>query len=200
MGEAEERDDSSTTEGITPLLAPIRALQSLLSKFDDRGVIIGGVASSLLGTPRFTVDLDAVFLLDLGDIPRLLSEADQLGIAPRIDDAVEFARRTRVLLLRHTISGIDIDLSLGILPFEKEMVERSEIIEVGEVQLRLPTPEDLIIMKAIAHRQKDLADIQAVAASHPDLDRARIRNWVEQFGEVLDLPDLWRTVARLIGD
>jgi hypothetical protein len=41
-------------------------------------------------------------------------------------------------------------------------------------------------MKAIAHRSKDLEDIQAVAASHPNLDRERIRYWVKQFGAALD--------------
>ena len=58
--------------------------------------------------------------------------------------------------MRHTASGTDIDLSLGFLPFEVEMVERSSLVELGPVKLRLPTPEDLIIMKAIAHRHKDL--------------------------------------------
>jgi hypothetical protein len=37
--------------------------------------------------------------------------------------AFEFAARTRVLLLRHVASGIDIDVSLGALPFERETIE-----------------------------------------------------------------------------
>jgi len=109
-----------------------------------------------------------------------------------------FARKTRVVLLRHTVSGTDIDLSLGILPFEVEMVERSRVVDLGPITLRLPMPEDLIIMKAVAHRPKDLADIQAIAASHPGLDRERIRFWVEQFGEALDLPELWKMISQLL--
>jgi hypothetical protein len=62
----------------------------------------------------------------------------------------------------------------------------------------LPTPEDLIIMKAVAHRPKDLGDIQAIAASHPRLDTQRIQYWVEQFGEALDLPDLWKSILELL--
>jgi hypothetical protein len=100
-----------------------------------------------------------------------------------------------VLFLRHNASGIDINLSLGILPFEVEMVERSILVEVGPIKLRSPPPEDLIIMKAIAHWLKDLADIQAIATNHPDLDQERIIYWVEQFGEALDLPDLWQTIS-----
>jgi predicted nucleotidyltransferase len=198
MGEAKRKSSRPSPESLASLLAPIQALQSLLSRFHERGVIIGGIAASLLGTPRYTVDLDAVFLLSFEDIPGLLSEAAQLGIEPRISDAAGFALKSRVLLLRHTASGTDIDLSLGILPFEVEMVERSSMVDVGAIKLRLPTPEDLIIMKAVAHRPKDLSDIQAIAASHPDLDKERIRSWLEQFGEALDLPGLWEEIARLL--
>jgi predicted nucleotidyltransferase len=198
MGKAKRKSSRPSSESLAPLLAPIQALQSLLSRFHERGVIIGGIAASLLGTPRYTVDLDAVFLLSFEDIPGLLSEAAQLGIEPRISDAAGFARKNRVLLLRHTASGTDIDLSLGILQFEVEMVERSSMVDVGAIKLRLPTPEDLIIMKAVAHRPKDISDIQAIAASHPDLDLERIRSWLEQFGEALDLPGLWEEIARLL--
>ena len=198
MGNVKRKSSQTAPKSISPLLAPLQALQNLLSQFHEQGVIIGDVAVSLLGTPRYTVDLDAVFLLALDDIPRLLSEAEKLGIEPRIADPISFARKSRVLLLRHSPSGIDIDLSLGILPFEYEMVERSRIVDLGTIQLRLPTPEDLIIMKAIAHRLKDLVDIQAIAASHPNIDKERIRSWVEQFGEALDLPELWGDISKLL--
>jgi len=198
MGKAKRKNSQPASESATPFLAPIQALQSLLSQFNDRGVIIGGVAASLLGIPRFTVDLDAVFLLSLEEIPKLLTEAAKYGIEPRISDPIAFTRKSRILLLRHHASGIDIDISLGTLPFEVEMVERSKIVEIGAVKLRLPTPEDLIIMKAIAHRQRDLGDIQAIADNHPDLDTERIRFWVEQFGEALDLPELWKDIEKLL--
>jgi predicted nucleotidyltransferase len=198
MGKAKRKGDQLNIENLIPLFAPIQALQNLLIQFNDRGVIIGGVAVSLLGIPRYTVDLDAVFLVSLDDVPRLLAEAAKQGIEPRIADPIGFARKNRVLLLQHSVSGMDIDLSLGILPFEFEMVERSRVVEIGSLKMRLPTPEDLIIMKSVAHRQKDLADIQGIAASHPILDKERIRFWVEQFGEALDLPELWQEIEKLL--
>jgi hypothetical protein len=99
MGKVKRKGSQPTPESVTPFLTPLQALQSLLSQFNDRGVIIGGVAVSLLGTPRYTVDLDAVFLLSLEDIPRLLAEAAKQGIEPRVSDPIAFARRSRVLLL-----------------------------------------------------------------------------------------------------
>jgi predicted nucleotidyltransferase len=198
VGEAKRKSNLPTPESVTPLLAPIQALQSILTQFNNRGVIIGGVAVSLLGTPRYTADLDAVFLLNLEDIPNFLAEATKQGIEPRVSDPISFARKNHILLMRHTASGIDIDISLGILPFEIEMVERSRMIEIGSINLRLPTPEDLIILKAVAHRTKDLADIQVIAASHPDLDKERVRYWVEQFGKALDMPELWKDIDKLL--
>jgi hypothetical protein len=103
-----------------------------------------------------------------------------------------------MLLLRHQATSTNIDISLRILPFEIEMVDRSQTLKVGNLNLCLPTPEDLIIMKAIAHRHQDLADIQAIATCHPDLNVARIQFWVEQFGAVLELPDLWDDISILL--
>jgi hypothetical protein len=194
MDKTERKGKQPEQSGITPILAPLLALQRLLAHFDNQGLIIGGIAASLLGKPRFTADLDAVILLGIERLPELIDVAREQGMVARINDAEEFARKNRVLLLRHKASGINVDLSLGILPFEVEMVARSQELTIGNLILRLPTPEDLIILKAVAHRPQDLMDIQAVAASHPDLDKKRIQFWVNQFGAALDLPDLWENI------
>lgn len=191
--------DTNQSDHLEPLLDALDALQRLLSRFGNRGVIIGGAAVSILGRARYTEDVDAMFLLSSEDLPRLLKMAKEEGIEPRIENAVEFARKNRVLLLRHILTDTGIDISLGALPFEEEMVERSVLYEVDEVlQLRLPTPEDLIIMKAVAHRPKDLEDIRTIGEKYPNLDTKRIRQWVKAFGEVLETPDLWNVVKPLL--
>jgi predicted nucleotidyltransferase len=198
MGKAKRKSSRSAPVILSPFLEPLGALQHLLERFDNRGVIIGGIAASLLGQPRLTVDLDAVILLGINDLPKLIEVAADEGMTARIPDAEAFARKNRVLLLKHNRSGINIDISLGILPFESEMVERGQEIYLGSLHVRLPTPEDLIIMKAVAHRSKDLTDIQAIAAIHPNLDKERIRFWVEQFGVALELPNLWNEIEKLL--
>lgn len=186
-------------EGIEPFLEPLESLQRLLLRFNERGVIIGGAAVSILGKARYTEDIDAMFLLSIKDIPQLLEAASEEGIEPRIENAAEFARKSRVLLLKHVISNTNIDLSLGVLPFEQEMVERSVVHQVDEaLQLRLPTPEDLIILKAIAHRPKDMEDIRILADKYQNLNVARIEKWVKQFAEVLEMPSLWDDIAGIL--
>lgn len=185
----------SSAADLALFMAPLAALQRLLARFDNRGMVIGGVAASLLGRPRLTADLDAVILFDIAELPSLLEAAAQEGLVPRISEVEAFARQNRVLLLRHAESGIPVDLTLGALPLEEEAVARSAIRHVGKVAIRLPTPEDLIIFKAVAHRRQDLLDIQAIVESHPDLDRERIRHWVGEFAQALEMPELWDDIA-----
>ena len=178
---------------------PLEALQKLISRFNQRGVVIGGIAASVLGQARFTEDLGAMFLLSTQDIPRFLGEAEQEGIAPRIENAADFARKRRVLLLQHIITGTNIDISLGIMPFEQEVVERSSIQEFeGALRVRLPTPEDLIIMKAVASRPKDLEDIRTLAVKYTNLDIARIERWVKDFAEVMETPEPWGQIEKVL--
>ena len=82
MGKA-KRKSNQPTESVTPLLTPLMALQELLTQFRNQGVIIGGIAASLLGTPRYTADLDAVFLISLDKLPELLQAAADQGIQPK---------------------------------------------------------------------------------------------------------------------
>jgi hypothetical protein len=182
---------------LEPLRDPVTAVQKLIDLFDQRGIIIGGIAASLLGQPRLTADADALMLLSLDEIPHLLELAQDNGIVPRISDVISFAHQSRVVLLKHEASGINIDISLGLLPFEVEAVERSQEYKTDTLRLRLPTPEDLIILKAVAHRPKDMLDIAAVIVAQPQLDTKRIEFWVRQFADLLEMPEMWTDLEKL---
>jgi len=183
---------------IEPFRAAIEATQRLLSKSDNRGVIIGGIAVGFLGRPRLTEDVDAMILLSTQDIPVFLEAAKNENIRPRIPNAEEFARKNRVLLLQHIPTETNIDISLGIMPFEEEIIDRSIVQSTSTLSVRLPSPEDLIIMKAVAHRPKDLEDIRTIVDKNPGLDIARIEKWVKQFAEVLEMPSLWDDIVGIL--
>jgi predicted nucleotidyltransferase len=110
---------------------------------------------------------------------------------------VDVAKQARVVAVVHA-TGIHVDIAIGCMPFEVELVHRSEIHRVADLGVRLPTVEDLIILKAIASRPKDLEDIRTVASIYTDLDRDRIRHWVTEYGDLLDEPDLWNRVEPLL--
>jgi hypothetical protein len=122
--------------------------------------------------------------------PSLIESGKPHGFAPRVDDAVAFAQRSRVFLLVHEPSGIKIDLSVAGLPFEQEMLSRASTVKVGDFEVNVPSPEDLIIMKAVAHRPRDLIDIASIVEIHPQLDLGRIRKLVKEFASVLEMPEI----------
>ena len=188
----------SLPEHLDTLIEPLKALQRLLDRYEGRGVLIGGIAVGFLGKPRLTVDLDAMFLASIRDIPRILQLAAEEGIEPREKNAAEFAMTSRVLLLRHKNSGIGIDISLGILRLEEEIVERSIRYDAGALIVQLPTPEDLIILKAVAHRPKDMLDIREIVDNNPNLDLARIKRWVKDYAKTMEAPELWNDIKKIL--
>jgi hypothetical protein len=183
---------------LAPLVSALRDLMTLLRNREIPSVVIGGIAASFLGRPRVTRDIDALILLDGSRLEELVTSAKLHGFAPRLSDAVAFAKANRVLLLRHESSGIDIDIALGALPFEEEVLQRVRPVSLGEVSIPLPSPEDLIIMKAVAHRQRDMADIEGIVAAHPEIDVTRVRQWLTQFAELLDMPEILADVEKII--
>jgi hypothetical protein len=180
---------------------PLKALLTLLEDGNIPHVIIGGLAVSQLSRPRLTADIDVLtYLDDDRRIPDLIEGASKAGFSLRIQDAEAFARRNRVLLLLHDQTRIPIDLSLGVLPFEREVIERSSRVSAGDLVIPLPSVEDLIILKAVAHRVVDLQDIQNLAEVHPNLDRKRIERIAGEFAEALEMPELLTDLKKILDE
>lgn len=188
--------------GLDAVVAPLAgALAAIAATFREAGVpgmVIGGVAASLLGRPRATRDVDAVAWAPGIDGAALLAAAAASGLQPRIDDPLAFAKTSGVLLLRHAATGIDVDVALASLPFERDAIARARPTTVGGVTVPLVTPEDLVILKAVAGRPRDLVDIEAVLAATPKLDRRRVRRWVRAFADALEMPEVASAVERLL--
>ncbi len=154
------------------VVLPVAPLPDLVKWWQSQhvpGLVIGGLAVALLGRARVTRDVDALVLLAEERWPAFLEAGIAFGFLPRQPDVLAFARKARVLLLRHQPTGIDVDVALGCLPFEEEAVARATAVRVAGVSVPLPTPEDLIIMKAVAHRDRDLLDIEGLLAAHPEI-------------------------------
>jgi len=177
-------------------------LRELVALFDDlsiRYTTIGGIALAMVSEPRFTRDIDTVIWIEREDWGPFIQQAVNHGFEPRNKEPLDFAQQHRIFLLTHRNTGITVDISLGALPFEEEMINRSVIAEKDELRLKVPTPEDLIIMKIIAGRPKDLVDIASILKFHKNLDIKRVKFWVKQFAEVLEMPEILENLENLLG-
>lgn len=188
----------SNAEMPSRILLALGTLSKWLVSENIPHTIIGGIAVSLLTEPRTTQDIDATIWSEEISIEVLLASAASVGIVSRIKSPLEFASQARILLLKHQDSGVSIDLSLGALPFEKEMIERSQTIAIGAVRFRVASPEDLIISKAVPMRPQDLADIDKLLSYYPKVDFARIRALVGEFQLLLDRPEYIQKLEELL--
>lgn len=177
------------------------AITALNEMFDDlslKAVVIGGVAVSLVARERYTKDLDAMVIFDTANTQALLDGAARHGFEPRFPDMLDLARQARMVTFTHAPTSTIVDIALGTMPFEEEVIDRAKWFRHGELAVRLPTPEDLVILKGIAHRPNDLEDIRTISEIFPSLDIGRIENWLRQYAELMEWPEVWEDVERIL--
>lgn len=173
-------------------------IQLYIESYSWKFCFIGGLALQRWGENRLTKDVDLTLLTGFGKeeqyIDCLLSK--YLG---RIDKAKEFALNYRVLLLK-TENEIGIDLSLGAMPFEEQLIERSTKYEfLPGCTLRTCSAEDLIVLKGFAARPQDFVDIRSVAIRQGgNLQKNLIFERLKPLVELKEEPELLNKVRQVI--
>ena len=164
--------------------------------------IIGGMAVQHWGEPRFTQDVDLTVSVPVNDSAEFI-ERVLAHFSPRLDDALAFALRNRVLLIQ-AANGCPLDISLALPGYEDEVMERAVAYEIAPGKtIRLCSAEDLIIHKSIAGRPQDVRDVEGIVYRQGrNLDAAYIRRWLQSFAELLYKPEIldifetpWRKIA-----
>jgi hypothetical protein len=152
-------------------------------------MIIGGIAVIAAGVPRETIDIDATILGRTSSLEMVLEALARHQIVPRVADAISLARERQLLLLRHEPSRIPMEISFAWLPFEEEALSRAVMTNFSGVFLPVAIPEDLIVYKATAWRDRDRSDIERLLTLHGNkIDLDRVRRLVVDISAVLEDP------------
>jgi hypothetical protein len=84
-----------------------------------------------------------------------------------------------------------VDISLAAFPFERDLINRSQLESFRETQLRICGPSDLVILKAFANRPHDWTDIRGVLVrSGPMLDWPTIEMELTVLAELKEEPEI----------
>lgn len=161
-------------------------------------MIIGGIALIARGVQRLTFDIDAAVQGDQVRGKALLDTFHRHAILPRIADSLRFAQENLILLVRHTPSGIDLDVSLAWSGFELEALRSRTFERIGDVRLPVAAAEDLVIFKLIASRPKDVEDAASLLVLHPDLDVGRIRTRLAALADLVEDDGVVRTLDTIL--
>jgi hypothetical protein len=127
--------------------------------------VIGGMAAIIHGSTRTTVDIDMTILAEIDDLQRILQLfADgYISVKP---NPLAFFHRCLFVPLLHRVSKIRVDVTAALSGFERTVIKRSKRLHYLGMVVSVCTVEDLIIMKLIAARTKDIFDLETLFSIH----------------------------------
>jgi len=136
----------------------------VIEKWCDGWFVFGAQAVVVWGRPRLTADVDITVRLKHGDPADFWREMEKAGFRLRVSDPEPFIARARVLPFLHTATQLPLDIVLAGPGIEDQFIERAIRIEIEGLSVPVASPEDLIVMKVLAARPKDVEDIRAILA------------------------------------
>ena len=189
---------------------PTEAALLCADALERRGLpyaLFGGLALAAYGEPRETRDVD----LAVVDVPaeRARDALAELGVACAVAfDGVRFGGLSlgRVTLLgRGDASGVNVlDLvTPASARYGAALVARAAIGDLRGRTIRIVTPEDFVVLKVLASRERDIDDAASVLARTRDLlDLPMIQREIDALAAELpdvDVRDRWTTVQERAG-
>lgn len=152
----------------------------LLRALDRHGanvVIMGQVAGIMHGSTELTGDLDLLWSGSTNEAPAMAAGFADVTADLRDDDerpvATEPAAFDLPKVTFHSVTASG-DCCTPILPWRgldvAGMIERADVATVSGVTLRYLTVADLIAMRSIVRRPKDVRRVDELRRLHPELD------------------------------
>jgi len=174
------------------LVDTLHEVVSLFERLELSYAVMGGLAARVHGIPRPTYDIDFALSIDRDDLGRMFDAAEELGyhvpVAYRSGWVDSVAGMPIVKLgMRIGDQGMDIDVFLVEGEFLRSVLARRSRHDIGGLEMWLVSPEDLIVLKAAAYRDRDKSDIQDVLFMQGELDRDYMRDWAERLGILAQL-------------
>lgn len=183
----------------TPLAELLADLGRALAHLGVRWYLFGAQAAILYGVARLTADVDVTVDLASRQTTELAATLTLAGFELRIPEAEAFAERTRVLPFVHQRTRIPVDIVLAGPGLEELFFSRVRERRIGEVRVPVASAEDMLTMKVLAGRPKDLEDVVAITRAHGrDLDVERVRETLRALEKALDRDDLVLELERAL--
>jgi len=152
-------------------------LRSLAHVFGEQGLrwyVFGAQAVVVRGAPRATQDVDVTVFVEPEGRRAMVSALIDAGLRHRFPDIAEqLIDAGAVLAVTHP-SGMDIDLVFAGTGLERLAMERATTEALAGVPVPVVQATELVVMKVLAGRGKDLDDVQSLlVGGEVDLDEAR---------------------------
>ncbi|HEX9613944.1 MAG TPA: nucleotidyltransferase [Bacteroidota bacterium] len=169
---------------VTPFEHVIALVDEICASNNLGYAIIGGIAATVYGSGRTTIDVDLIVQTDISALD-LVYKAFASDFVPLKEKPLEFFRQYFVLPVIHKALHVKLDVSAALSGFEQTALKRAKRLPFGSVSAVFCSPEDLILFKLVANRDRDLVDVKDIVARNKQrLDLAYLRTTAAQFREV----------------
>ena len=162
-------------------------------------MLVGGLAVASTGEPRATLDVDVSAWVDPAKSRETIEcLCRTLRAIPA--DPVDFVEKRRVLPVM-TSTRVRADIIFASLAMEREAIRRAIIKPLAGRLIPVASVEDLLLMKLISERQKDIADARALLRRFKtSLDLEYLMPKLQELAGALAQPDILEIVRDELGD
>jgi hypothetical protein len=175
---------------MTSLESALLEVTAALEHIGVRYMLIGGLAVSLWGEPRSTLDVDVTIWAEPEELERTITEiCSHLRPIPQNPSA--FVRQTRVLPALSS-GQVRIDIVFAALPEEERIIGRAQPKTVAGRTVMVVSVEDLIFMKLASERPRDIEDARLLTRRFRSaLDRPYLEPRLKELADGLSRHDIW---------
>lgn len=167
--------------------------REIVELFEDQSIpyaLMGGLAVRIHAIPRPTYDVDFTISIARSELPKFYSAAKRLGYSiPAAQESgwVDLVQGLPVVKLQVFVGGqvIDVDVFLAETDFQRELLARKRRYQADGFEAWFVGPEDLVLLKLLAGRPKDLVDVADVLFIQGQLDVSYMQRWAQRLG-ILD--------------
>ena len=189
--------------GMADVPDAVERIADVLAKQNIRHAFGGAIAQNFWGIVRATQDVDVLALIPSLQLPAVVEALIAAGFHLRDSRGLE--RAITVADLRESqrqrslfaiwLGLVKVELFAPVLPLQHRMLDRARPMPWRQRTVPVTTAEDLILIKMVFHRDKDLRDVRAmIATSGTTLDRSYMQT---QATDVLS-PDQREELQRLL--
>jgi len=170
---------------------------SFLSTLEAEGIpymLMGGLSVRFWALPRPTYDLDVTISADESRLGTLLLRLEEDGflVPPEVKKGwTDVLAGMKKVSVRKFIDRDSwrVDIFLVTTEYQRAAFSRRRRVKLLGKDVWSISPEDLILHKLIAGRERDLADVAEILAVTRDLDLAYLRRWAQVLGIASILDD-----------
>ncbi|HUI25258.1 MAG TPA: nucleotidyltransferase family protein [Candidatus Kryptonia bacterium] len=154
-----------------------RAIADALERHGLPYAIGGAIALGFYAVPRATVDVDVnIFVPPADQLRRALTALADAGFDADEDEPHVQARANSEGQFRGSVRGLRVDVFVPAFSHYAQLASRRRQVTLMGSPLWILSPEDLVVLKMMFFRRKDLADVEAVLRDQgASLDRKFVR-------------------------